>query len=133
MQSGPVSGHKSFQVIDAKVSPLDASPATPRRRWSTSAKEEIVAKAMMPGVNVSALARAHGLSPQQVFGWRRKALADVKARTEVPAFAVVAVDAEEDNSKGGTVELVIGEVTLRIGPDVAPSRITEVVRALRAA
>ncbi len=82
MQSGPVSGHKSFQVIDAKVSRLDASPATPRRRWSTSAKEEIVAKAMMPGVNVSALARAHGLSPQQVFGWRRKALTDVKARTE---------------------------------------------------
>ena len=37
-----------------------------------------------PGVNVSTLARAHGLSPQQVFGWRRKALADVKARTEAP-------------------------------------------------
>ena len=133
MQSGPVSGHKSFQVIDAKVSRLDASPATPRRRWSTSAKEEIVAKAMMPGVNVSALARAHGLSPQQVFGWRRKALADVKARTEAPAFAVVAVDAEEDNRDGGTIELVIGEVTLRIGPGVAPRRITEVVRAIRAA
>jgi transposase len=127
-----VSGHKSFQVIEAKVSRLDASPATPRRRWSTSAKEEIVAKAMMPGVNVSALARAHGLSPQQVFGWRRKALADVKARTEVPAFAVIAVEAEEDNRDGGTVELVIGEVTLRIGPDVTPARITEVVRAIRA-
>lgn len=133
MQSGPVSGHKSFQVIDATVSRLDASPATPRRRWSTSAKEEIVAKAMMPGVNVSALARAHGLSPQQVFGWRRKALADVKARTGTPAFAVVTVEAEEDDNEGGTVELVIGEVTLRIGPDVAPARITEVVRAIRAA
>ena len=99
MQSGPVSGHKSFQVIDATVSRLDASPATPRRRWSTSAKEEIVAKAMMPGVNVSALARAHGLSPQQVFGWRRKALAYVKARTEPPAFAMVRVEAEEDNGQ----------------------------------
>ena len=87
---------------------------------------------MMPGVNVSALARAHGLSPQQVFGWRRKALADARARTEIPAFAVVAVDGEEDTSKAGTVDLVIGEVTLRIGPDVAPARITEVVRAIRA-
>lgn len=88
---------------------------------------------MMPGVNVSALARAHGLSPQQVFGWRRKALADVKARTEIPAFAVVTVEAEEGHKEGGTIELVIGEVTLRIGPDVAPSRIIEVVRAIRAA
>ena len=133
MQSGPVSGHKNFQVIDAKVSRLDASPATPRRRWSTSAKEEIVAKAMMPGVNVSALARAHGLSPQQVFGWRRKALADVKARAEAPAFAVVAMEAEEDESAGGTIEIMIGEVTLRIGPDVAPARITAIVRAIRVA
>ena len=87
----------------------------------------------MPGVNVSALARAHGLTPQQVFGWRRKALADAKARTETPAFAVVAAEAEEDNSEGGTVEVVIGEVTLRIGPEVTPRRITEVVRAIRAA
>lgn len=61
----------------------------------------------MPGVNVSVLARAHGLSPQQVFGWRRKTLADVRARTEAPAFAVVAMEAAEDASGGGTVELVI--------------------------
>ena len=133
MQSGPVSGHKSFQVIDATVSRLDASPATPRRRWSTSAKEEIVAKAMMPGVNVSALARAHGLSPQQVFGWRRKALADARARTEIPAFAVVTVEAEEGHKEGGTIELVIGDVTIRVGPDVPPRRITQIVRSIRAA
>ncbi len=87
----------------------------------------------MPGVNVSALARAHGLSPQQVFGWRRKALTAVKARTGTPAFAVVAVEAEETKNEGGTIEIMIGEVTLRIGADVAPARITEVVRAIRAA
>ena len=87
----------------------------------------------MPGVNVSALARAHGLSPQQVFGWRRKALAEAKARTQTPTFAMVTVKAGEDNNEGGTVELAIGEVTLRIGPDVAPRRITEIIRAIRAA
>ncbi len=87
----------------------------------------------MPGVNVSALARAHGLSPQQVFGWRRKALADVRARTEAPAFAVVAVEEEGDEKDGGTVELVIGEVTVWIGPEVRPERITAIVRAIQAA
>jgi len=47
----------------------------------------------MPGVNVLALARAHGLALQQVFGWRGKALAQAKtkARTKTPAFAVLAV------------------------------------------
>lgn len=135
MQSGPVSGHKSFQVIDAEVSRLDASPATPRRRWSTSAKEEIVAKAMMPGVNVSALARAHGLSPQQVFGWRRKARAQARALTEAeaPAFAVVALAEEEKRVGEGTVELVVGDVTVRVGPDVSAARVTVIVRAIRAA
>jgi transposase len=130
-----VSGHKSFQVIDAKVSRLDASPATPRRRWSTSAKEEIVAKAMMPGVNVSALARAHGLSPQQVFGWRRKARAQARALTEAeaPAFAVVALAEEEKRVGEGTVELVVGDVTVRVGPDVSAARVTVIVRAIRAA
>jgi transposase len=88
---------------------------------------------MMPGVNVSALARAHGLTPQQVFGWRRKALADAGARIHGPAFAVVTVDAEEETGAGDTVELVIGEVTVRLGPDVAPARITAIVRAIRAA
>lgn len=134
MQSGPVSGHESFQVIEAKASRLDASPATPRRRWSTSAKEEIVAKAMMPGVNVSALARAHGLSPQQLFGWRRKARAQARTLTETPEFAVVALAEEEKKEEAdGTVELVVGEVTVRVGPDVSPARITSIVQAIRAA
>ena len=133
MQSGPVSGHKSFQVIDAEVSRLDASPATPRRRWSTSAKEEIVAKAMMPGVNVSALARAHGLSPQQLFGWRRKARAQARALSGDPSFAVVALAEEEKRVGDGTVELVVGDVTVRVGPDVSAARVMVIVRAIRAA
>ena len=134
MQSGAVSEHKSFQVIDAKVSLLDASPATPRRRWSTSAKEEIVAKSMMPGVNVSALARAYGIAPSQVFGWRRKAVLDAERRSQDPMF--VAVSVEEDrktDEAGGVVELVVGDVTVRVGADVSPARIMEIVRAIRAA
>jgi len=119
-------------VIEAKVSRLDASPATLRRRWSISAKEEIVAKAMMPGVNVSALARAHGLSPQQLFGWRRKARAQARALSGDPAFAVVTL-AEEEKREEGTIELVVGDVTVRVGPDVSAARVTAIIRAIREA
>lgn len=94
---------------------------------------------MMPGVNVSALARAHGLSPQQVFGWRRKARAQAQAQAralteaEAPAFAVVALAEEEKRAGDGTVELVVGDVTVRVGPDVSAARVTVIVRAIRAA
>lgn len=128
-----MSGHRSFQLIEGEVSRLDASPATPRRRWSTSAKEEIVAKSMMPGVNVSALARAHGIAPSQVFAWRRKAVSNAKDRTQEPMFAAVAVEEDGRGEADGVVELVICDVTVRVGANVSLARITQIVRAIRAA
>ena len=73
----------------------------------------------MPVVHVSALARAHGLSPP-FFGWRRnKARAQARTLTETPEFAVVALAEEEKKEEADdTVELVVGEVTVRVGPDL---------------
>ena len=42
-----------------------------RRRWSDDDKARIVVESLRPGANVSEVARRHGLSPQQLFGWRR--------------------------------------------------------------
>jgi transposase len=44
-----------------------------RRRWSTDEKARILLESLKPGANVSEVARRHGLSPQQLFGWRREA------------------------------------------------------------
>ncbi|MFL4999544.1 MAG: IS66-like element accessory protein TnpA [Xanthobacteraceae bacterium] len=44
-----------------------------RRRWSADEKARIVLESLKPGANVSEVARRHGLSPQQLFGWRREA------------------------------------------------------------
>lgn len=74
LQSGDEPGPGSFHVIGGSVSRLEASPVVPRRRSSVVAKEPIVPEATVPGVNVSANARSHGLSPQQVFAWRREAV-----------------------------------------------------------
>jgi len=46
-----------------------------RRRWSTEDKARIVVDSLKPGVGVSEVARRNGLSPQQLFAWRRKARA----------------------------------------------------------
>lgn len=66
--------HGTFAVIEAKPARLDASPAVPRRRWLDEAKARILEEAMTPSANVSAVAHAHDVSPQQVFAWRRKAI-----------------------------------------------------------
>ena len=87
----------------------------------------------MPGVNVSALARAYGIAPSQVFAWRRKAASNARGRTQDLMFAAVAVEEDKTDEAGAMVELVVGDVTVRVGADVSPARIAEIVRAIRAA
>ncbi|MCA6120215.1 transposase, partial [Bradyrhizobium sp. WSM 1738] len=64
---------KNFEVITATPERLPVSPGRRHRSWSREAKERIVGETFAPGANVSAIARAHGLDPSQVFAWRRKA------------------------------------------------------------
>ena len=44
-----------------------------RRRWSVDDKARIVEETLVAGAVVSEIARRHGLTPQQLFGWRRAA------------------------------------------------------------
>ena len=72
---------------------IELITGTARRRWwSDDDKARIVVESLRPGANVSEVARRHGLSPQQLFGWRREARAriseqahDADARARKPA------------------------------------------------
>jgi transposase len=56
-----------------------------RRRWSSEDKARIVVESLAGGVSVSEVARRHGLSPQQLFAWRRDARATLQeARNTAP-------------------------------------------------
>jgi Transposase len=44
-----------------------------RRAWAADEKARIIAESYAGGETVSAVARRHGLTPQQLFGWRREA------------------------------------------------------------
>ena len=65
-----------------------------RRSWPTSVKAEIVAESEREGESVCAVARRHGLTPQQLFAWRRAARRDraaAAAASSIPAIAFVPV------------------------------------------
>jgi transposase len=58
-----------------------------RRQWSAEDKERIVSESYSGVDKVSRIARRHGLSPQQLFTWRREA----RQASLSPAFAAVAL------------------------------------------
>jgi len=105
-----------------------------RRRWSRTAKEQIVGAAMEPGAVASEVARAAGIYPSQLFRWRRQ----LCERTQVPAvFSPVAVTAEPEAvsaiapEKGGVVEIEFaGGGRMRISGAVDASMVSALTKAL---
>jgi transposase len=123
---------KNFEVITAVAERLSVSPGRSYRTWSREEKERIVGETFAPGANVSAIARSHGLDPSQLFGWRRKALASglvapVSEGGRAVKFARFEAVAAE------MVEIVVGDVVVRVGSDVEPDRLAAVIRAVRRA
>ena len=58
--------------------------AETRRVWSLAEKRGIVAEASVPGVNVSAIARRHGMKPSLLFRWKNQ-FADATEGSVEPA------------------------------------------------
>jgi transposase len=110
---------------------LEARPLRARRGWSAEAKARLVEKTLVPGANVSAIARGAGMAPSQLFGWRRQARVaraairnDADRPLRFERFAAVSC---------ALVEIVIGEVVLRAGSDIEPDHLANVIRAVRKA
>ena len=72
-----------------------------RRRWSSEDKARIVVESLADGVSVSEVARRHGLSPQQLFAWRREARGSFhEAGNTAPADRSVADPIPRQRRKG---------------------------------
>jgi transposase len=120
-----------------------------RRAWSDEDKARVVSEIATTGESVSGVARRHGLSPQQLFGWRRqlREAQPVVSSDEEPRFVPAVVDPAPCNTKGsrqrktqrhrdeplaGTIEVAIDGVMVRIGPGAPADTIAAVLRVLRA-
>lgn len=116
-----------------------------RRRWSADDRARILEETLAPGAVVSEVARRHGLTPQQLFTWRREAR---KAAETLPVFVPAVIDPEpraESSEeplrrskprprkfRGAAIELEAFGITVRIGERAAPTMIAAVIGALKA-
>lgn len=112
-----------------------------RRAWTAEHKAEIIAESYEGGESVSAVARRHGLTPQQLFGWRRAARKGAVGGSCESGFAFAPVIVERSGSlptapgdQGGSalVEIAIGVATARVPPGTDAATLTMVLRAMRA-
>ncbi len=96
-----------------------------RRTWSAEQKAAVVAESLTGAESVSAVARRHGLTPSQLFGWRRQASGRSVVAQERLSFASVVVGTSP-------IEVEFGGATIRVpaGSDAATLR--AVLQALKA-
>ena len=64
-----------------------------RRGWTAQEKAAIVAESFEDGVRACHVARRHGLTPQQLFTWRREARRKAGEETGAPPFVPAIVEA----------------------------------------
>jgi transposase len=123
-----------------------------RRKWSAREKAEIVAESLVEGAVVSEVARRHGLSPQQLFGWRARlrdaVVSSAPSSDATPAFVPAVVESEPPcpaapafpaaavamgtvGSEPAPIEIALGRVIVRVRAEADPRALAAVLKALR--
>lgn len=117
-----------------------------QRRWPDEVKSLIVAETLKPGATVNAVAARYGLRANHLSEWRRRAR---DGRLVLPAdeddslcFAPVVMSvgggahvptvAGQPVKPAASIEIAIGQVTIRLDGETRSDRIAEIVRAIGA-
>ncbi|MCB1535970.1 MAG: transposase [Rhodoblastus sp.] len=106
-----------------------------RRRWTDDEKARVIEETLQPDAIVSEIAQRHGLTPQQVFTWRREARRRAEA-DGAASFVPAVIDAREIapasvDATRPMIELDIGGNSMWIWPDADESLVTAVIHALK--
>lgn len=113
-----------------------------RRTWTAEQKAQIVAESRDGGETVSAVARRHGLTPQQLFGWRRQRREGEESGSgeNVPAFTRVVVEAGPQANVpvaparldgSPMIEIMLGGAMIRVPTGIDAVTLATVLRAMR--
>lgn len=122
-------------MIEAVPQRMEGAPRRVRREWSEAFKVQLVAETLAPEANISAIARRAGISPSQLFGWRRLAIRNGTVTVTVtPAAALGGPRLVEVEAVGSSViEIIVGGIAVRAGADVSEEHLRRVIRVVRSA
>ena len=120
---------------------LERIPRRPdgTRRWPLELKARIVAETLIEGDTVNAVAMRYELTPTTVSDWRRMAregklvLPNLDGMDFVPVQIeepVATVPAHATSPNSGTLDVIKGDVTVRLDAGTSPSRIAQIATAL---
>ena len=115
-----------------------------RRSWTPDEKAAIVAESYGDGETVCGVARRHGLTPQQLFTWRRLTRRVIQS-ADTPMFVPAVVKAQppsptpskprrsrRQRSAKADIEFEIDGVMVRVGSGASAKTIAAVISALKA-
>ena len=122
--------------------------ANGQKRWPDEVKAQIVAESLKPGVTVNAVAARYGLRANHLSEWRGRAR---DGQLVLPAIGddgfcfapLVLLDGhaapvpacperpcQSEAQPLGPIEIVVGQVTIRLDCTTTATRIAEIVRAI---
>ena len=117
-----------------------------RRSWTSAQKAAIVAESFEDGALVGHIARRHGLTPQQLFNWRRQARREPDKETGALPFVPVvvetpsaasppaeSVESKPTDARPPVIELDIAGSSVWIWHDAEAAMVTAIIGALKAA
>ena len=115
-----------------------------RRRWSEDEKSRAVEASLEPGAVVSAVARQHGVTPQQLFTWRREARRRAEQGGIAEAFVPVVVETATSDAptpvespslaaRPHLIELAVEGSSVFIWLGAEPGMVKAIIGALKAA
>ena len=93
---------------------VEVLTTAPRRGWTVVEKLELVQESLLPGMNVSYVARKHGISPSLLFRWRKLMSDGGKVAVQADDQVVGAGEVRALKKRIRDLERMLGKKTMEV-------------------